>query len=240
MIRSWVDTILSMNKQRIYMLKLCKFQFLFFLFVISSALQGCTEASTTKNPQHANDMTVNPNQETDTAYLAAGCFWCIEAIFQQLDGVISVASGYTAGKLKNPTYKEVCSGTTGHAEAARIVFDPTKISFDELLEVFWKTHDPTTLNRQGADVGSQYRSGIYYTSENQNTIASKYKTELNTSGAFDKPIVTEIVPFDGVFYEAEDYHQNYYNQNGEQGYCRMVIQPKVEKFKKVFPDKLKK
>jgi peptide-methionine (S)-S-oxide reductase len=185
-------------------------------------------------------MTVNPNQETDTAYLAAGCFWCIEAIFQQLDGVISVASGYTAGTLKNPTYKEVCSGTTGHAEAARIVFDPSKISFDELLEVFWKTHDPTTLNRQGADVGSQYRSGIYYTSENQKTIASKYKTELNTSGAFDKPIVTEIVPFDGVFYVAEDYHQNYYNQNGEQGYCRMVIQPKVEKFKKVFPDKLKK
>jgi peptide-methionine (S)-S-oxide reductase len=222
------------------MLKLCKVQFLFFLFVISSALQGCTETSTIKNPQHDTYMTVNPNQETDTAYLAAGCFWCIEAIFQQLDGVISVASGYTAGTLKNPTYKEVCSGTTGHAEAARIVFDPSKISFDELLEVFWKTHDPTTLNRQGADVGSQYRSGIYYTSENQNEVASKYKTELNSSGAFDKPIVTEIVPFDGVFYEAEDYHQNYYNQNGEQGYCRMVIQPKVEKFKKVFPDKLKK
>ena len=185
-------------------------------------------------------MTINLNQETDTAYLAAGCFWCIEAIFQQLDGVLSVKSGYTAGTLKNPTYKEVCSGTTGHAEAARIVFDPKKISFDELLKVFWKTHDPTSLNRQGADVGSQYRSGIYFTSENQNTIASKYKTELNTSGAFDKPIVTEIVPFDGVFYEAEDYHQNYYNQNGDQGYCRMVIQPKVEKFKKVFPDKLKK
>jgi peptide-methionine (S)-S-oxide reductase len=222
------------------MLKLCKVQFLFFLFVISSALQGCTETSTIKNPQHDTYMTVNPNQKTDTAYLAAGCFWCIEAIFQQLDGVISVKSGYTAGSLKNPTYKEVCSGTTGHAEAARIVFDPSKISFDELLEVFWKTHDPTTLNRQGADVGSQYRSGIYYTSENQNAIASKYKTELNTSGAFDKPIVTEIVPFDGLFYEAEEYHQNYYNQNGEQGYCRMVIQPKVEKFKKVFPDKLKK
>ena len=229
-----------MNNQQLSMLNHFKFQFLFFLFAISSALQGCSETPTNKNPQLANDMTVNPNQETDTAYLAAGCFWCIEAIFQQLDGVISVASGYTAGTLKNPTYKEVCSGSTGHAEAARIVFDPTKISFDELLEVFWKTHDPTTLNRQGADVGSQYRSGIYYTSENQNIIASKYKTELNTSGAFDKPIVTEIIPFDGVFYEAEDYHQNYYNQNGEQGYCRMVIQPKVEKFKKVFPDKLKK
>ena len=222
------------------MLTLCKFQFLFFLFALSSALQGCFETTTKKSTQHPKDMTINPNQETDTAYLAAGCFWCIEAIFQQLDGVISVTSGYTAGSLKNPTYKEVCSGTTGHAEAARIVFDPTKISFDELLEVFWKTHDPTTLNRQGADVGSQYRSGIYYTSENQNAIASKYKTELNSSGAYDKPIVTEIVPFDGIFYDAEDYHQNYYNQNGEQGYCRMVIQPKVEKFKKVFPDKLKK
>ena len=212
----------------------------FVFFGITSTLFGCGQSHTSTPSTNSYDMTLNPNQETDTAYLAAGCFWCIEAIFQQLDGVISVKSGYTAGTLKNPTYKEVCSGTTGHAEAARIVFDPSKISFDELLEVFWKTHDPTTLNRQGADVGSQYRSGIYYTSENQNTIASKYKTELNASGAYDKPIVTEIIPFDGVFYEAEDYHQNYYNQNGEQGYCRMVIQPKVEKFKKVFPDKLKK
>ena len=216
-----------------------KLRFLFLFFVIYP-LFGCNQIQTYSPSTNSNDMTVNPNQETDTAYLAAGCFWCIEAIFQQLDGVISVKSGYTAGTLKNPTYKEVCSGTTGHAEAARIVFDPSKISFDELLEVFWKTHDPTTLNRQGADVGSQYRSGIYYTSENQNAVASKYKTELNTSGAFDKPIVTEIVPFDGIFYDAEDYHQNYYNQNGEQGYCRMVIQPKVEKFKKVFPNKLKK
>jgi peptide-methionine (S)-S-oxide reductase len=214
--------------------------FLLVLFGITSSIFGCNKTEKSKSINKSNNMTVNPNQETDTAYLAAGCFWCIEAIFQQLDGVISVTSGYTAGSLKNPTYKEVCSGTTGHAEAARIVFDPSKISFDELLEVFWKTHDPTTLNRQGADVGSQYRSGIYYTSENQNVIASKYKTELNVSGAYDKPIVTEIIPFDGVFYEAEDYHQNYYNQNGEQGYCRMVIQPKVEKFKKVFPDKLKK
>jgi peptide-methionine (S)-S-oxide reductase len=216
-----------------------KLGFLFLFFVISPLL-GCNQIQNSSQSSNSNDMTINPNQETDTTYLAAGCFWCIEAIFQQLDGVISVTSGYTAGNLKNPTYKEVCSGTTGHAEAARIVFDPKEISFDELLEVFWKTHDPTTLNRQGADVGSQYRSGIYYISENQNIIASKYKTELNTSGAFDKPIVTEIIPFDGVFYEAEDYHQNYYNQNGDQGYCRMVIQPKMEKFKKVFPDKLKK
>ena len=131
-----------------------KLGFLFVFFVIISPLLGCNQIQNSSPSSNSNDMTVNPNQETDTAYLAAGCFWCIEAIFQQLDGVISVKSGYTAGTLKNPTYKEVCSGTTGHAEAARIVFDPSKISFDELLEVFWKTHDPTTLNRQGADVGS--------------------------------------------------------------------------------------
>jgi peptide-methionine (S)-S-oxide reductase len=187
-----------------------------------------------------NDMEIKSGQITDTAYLAAGCFWCIEAIFQQLNGVISVTSGYTGGTVKNPSYKEVCTGSTGHAEAARIVYDPSVLSFDELLEVFWKTHDPTTLNRQGADVGTQYRSGIYYISDKQKETAEKYKSELDAAGAFDAPIVTEILPFDEKFYVAEDYHQNYYNQNGEQGYCRMVIQPKVEKFRKVFGDKLKK
>jgi len=179
-------------------------------------------------------------QNTDTAYLAAGCFWCIEAIFQQLDGVVSVASGYTGGAVKNPSYKEVCTGTTGHAEAARIIYNPEVITFDELLEVFWKTHDPTTLNRQGADIGTQYRSGIYFTSEQQKEKSLYYKQKLEEEKAFDKPIVTEILPFDGVFYIAEDYHQNYYNQNGDQGYCTMVIRPKVEKFQKVFKDKLKK
>lgn len=188
----------------------------------------------------ANDLDVQPNQTTDTAYLAAGCFWCIEAIFQQLDGVISVKSGYTDGHVKNPSYKEVCTGLTGHAEAAEIVYDPSVITFDELLEVFWKTHDPTTLNRQGADVGTQYRSGIYYISEVQKNTAEKYKAELDAAGAFDLPIVTEIKPFDGKFYVAEDYHQNYYNENGNQGYCRMVIRPKIEKFQKVFGDKIKK
>ncbi len=219
-----------------------KIQVLGLLFGISTGLQACT-SSNSSNDSHTlstPDMNAQPDQKTDTAYLAAGCFWCIEAIFQQLDGVLSVTSGYTAGKVKNPTYKEVCTGLTGHAEAARIVYDPSKITFDELLEVFWKTHDPTTLNRQGADAGTQYRSGIYFTSAEQNEKATKYKAELDASGAFDKPIVTEILPFDGAFYVAEDYHQNYYNQNGEQGYCRMVIQPKVEKFRKVFPDKLKK
>lgn len=210
------------------------------LLGISSGLQACSSETNSTTATQFPDMTAQPEQKTDTAYLAAGCFWCIEAIFQQLDGVISVSSGYTAGHVKNPSYKEVCTGLTGHAEAARIIYDPAKLSFDELLEVFWKTHDPTTLNRQGADVGTQYRSGIYYINDEQKATAEKYKKELDASGAFEKPIVTEIVPFDGAFYVAEDYHQNYYNQNGEQGYCRMVIQPKVEKFKKVFPDKLKK
>lgn len=209
-----------------------------FMFVLVFAVQSCSSAE--QSNYLANDMEIQAGQKTDTAYLAAGCFWCVEAIFQQLDGVISVISGYTAGLVKNPTYKEVCTGLTGHAEAARIIYDPEVITFDELLEVFWKTHDPTTLNRQGADRGTQYRSGIYYISDTQREKAEQYKQDLNISGAFDDQIVTEILPFDGIFYVAEDYHQNYFNQNGDQGYCRMVIQPKVEKFRKVFEDKLKK
>jgi len=177
---------------------------------------------------------------TDTATFANGCFWCTEAIFEQLDGVISATSGYTDGNVKNPTYKQVCTGETGHAECLQIVYDPQKISFDELLEVFWETHDPTTLNRQGNDVGTQYRSGIYYHNEEQKQKAEKYKAELDKSGAFDKPIVTEIKPF-SVFYPAEDYHQQYFENNeGSNPYCTVVIRPKVDKFRKVFKDKLKK
>ena len=177
---------------------------------------------------------------TATATLANGCFWCTEAIFEQLDGVISATSGYTDGQVKNPTYKQVCTGETGHAEALQIVYDPAKISFDELLEVFWETHDPTTLNRQGGDVGTQYRSGIYYHNEEQKQKAEKYKAELDKSGAFNKPIVTEIKPF-SEFYAAENYHQQYYENNGNNNpYCSMVIRPKVDKFRKVFKDKLKK
>jgi len=178
--------------------------------------------------------------ETDTATLANGCFWCTEAIFQELDGVISATSGYTGGQVKNPGYKAVCTGETGHAEALQIVYDPKKISFDELLEVFWETHDPTTLNRQGADVGTQYRSGVFYHNEEQKLKAQKYKEELNQSGAFDKPIVTEITAF-SVFYPAENYHQEYFENNeGSNPYCQMVIRPKVDKFRKVFKNKLKK
>jgi peptide-methionine (S)-S-oxide reductase len=178
------------------------------------------------------------NYNTDTATLANGCFWCTEAIFQQLKGVLKVTSGYSGGHVVNPTYKEVTTGTTGHAECIQIVYDPTLISFDELLEVFWQTHDPTTLNRQGNDVGPQYRSAVFYHNKEQKEKAEKYKEELNKSGAFDKPIVTEIAPFTS-FYTAENYHQDYYNNNGSQPYCYYVIKPKLEKFQKVFKNKLK-
>lgn len=176
---------------------------------------------------------------TDTITLGAGCFWCVEAVFQELEGVISVTSGYMGGHVKDPSYKEVCTGTTGHAEVARIVYDPGRITVDELLEVFWQTHDPTTLDRQGADVGTQYRSAIFCHTDEQLRIATEYKKKLDASGAFRAPIVTEIVRAD-VFYPAEDYHQNYYALNGEQGYCRMVIRPKLDKFRKVFAGKLKR
>lgn len=176
---------------------------------------------------------------TDTATFGTGCFWCTEAIFQQVEGVIKVTSGYSGGFVENPNYKEVCTGTTGHAECLNIVYDPSKISFDELLEIFWQVHDPTTLNRQGADVGTQYRSVIFYHNDEQKKKAEHYKIELDKSGAWDKPIVTTLEAFT-KFYPAEDYHQNYYNENTGQGYCQFVIRPKVEKFQKVFKDKLKK
>ena len=173
-----------------------------------------------------------------TVTLGAGCFWCVEAVFLELKGVRSVTSGYMGGHVKNPSYREVCNGTTGHAEVAQIVFDPKEISFDAILEVFWKTHDPTTLNRQGADVGTQYRSAIFYHTEEQKAIAEHYKKKLDESGAFRAPIVTEITPA-STFYKAEDYHQNYFAENQDAGYCRMVIQPKLEKFRTVFADRLK-
>lgn len=181
---------------------------------------------------------LSSSAQRETATFGNGCFWCTEAIFKSLKGVETVESGYSGGKIKNPTYREVCSGLTGHAEVIQITFDPSVISYDELLEVFWQTHDPTTLNRQGADVGTQYRSAIFYHSPEQKEAAEKYKAELNKQKVFDKPIVTEITPFD-KFYKAEDYHQDYYANNPNQGYCKIVIVPKLEKFKKVFKDKLK-
>ncbi|PLK46421.1 peptide-methionine (S)-S-oxide reductase [Emticicia sp. TH156] len=173
------------------------------------------------------------------ATFGAGCFWCVEAVFQRLEGVIKVESGYMGGTTKNPTYKEVCTGTTGHVEVTRITYDPKKISYEELLEVFWKTHDPTTLNRQGNDIGTQYRSVVFYHDNTQKALAEKYKTELNAAGIFNAPIVTAIEP-EKDFYIAEDYHQNYFNENGSQPYCQLVVRPKVEKFEKVFKDKLAK
>jgi peptide-methionine (S)-S-oxide reductase len=175
----------------------------------------------------------------DTATFGTGCFWCTEAIFQQLEGVQQVTSGYSGGFTENPSYKEVCSGTTGHAECLRVIYNPAVISYDELLEVFWQTHDPTTLNRQGADVGTQYRSVVFYHNDKQKMLAEKYKAALDKSGAWEKPIVTTLEPMK-KFYSAEDYHQNYYNDNQGQGYCQFVIRPKVEKFEKVFKSKLKK
>ncbi len=174
----------------------------------------------------------------EIATFGTGCFWCTEAVFQELKGVLQVYSGYTGGTVADPTYEEVCSGTTGHAECLQIYFDPSVISFDELLEVFWESHDPTTLNRQGNDIGTQYRSAIFYHDEEQRKKAEHYKAELDKSKAYDNPIVTEITPF-SVFYPAEDYHQNYYNNHGSQPYCYLVIRPKVEKFEKAFKDKLK-
>lgn len=172
------------------------------------------------------------------ATFGAGCFWCVEAVFQQMEGVQFVESGYTGGHVSNPTYKAVCEGTTGHAEVAQISFDPGIVSYEELLEVFWRTHDPTTLNRQGNDVGTQYRSSIFYHDETQKQIAEASKAAAQESGLWDDPIVTEISSL-GEYYPAEDYHQNYYNLNSNQPYCVFVISPKVAKFRKLFKDKLK-
>jgi peptide-methionine (S)-S-oxide reductase len=210
------------------------------VFMSMMALTSCTEH---KNPNRFmnSDLTSmqNSTYKTDTATFGTGCFWCTEAIFEQLDGVLKVSSGYSGGHVNNPTYREVCDGTTGHAEVVQIVYDPAKVSFDELLEVFWQTHDPTTLNRQGNDVGTQYRSAIFYHNDEQKQKAEKYKAELNASGAFNKPIVTEITPF-SKFYIAENYHQDYYSNNGSQPYCYYVIKPKMDKFQKVFKDKIKR
>ena len=175
---------------------------------------------------------------TEKATFGAGCFWCTEAVFQQLKGVESVTSGYTGGHTANPTYKEVCSGTTGHAEVTQITFDPSLVSYETLLEVFWKSHDPTTLNRQGNDVGTMYRSAVFFHDEHQEEKARFYKQKLDESGAFDDPIVTEISPM-GTFYEAEYYHQNYYNDNSLAPYCQFIIRPKVEKVREAFAERLK-
>lgn len=198
---------------------------------------SCAQKSDAKEKSKNTKSQIKPGMETAT--FGSGCFWCTEAIFLNVNGVEKVESGYSGGKVKNPTYREVCSGLTGHAEVIQLTYDPKVVSYDELLEIFWKTHDPTTLNRQGADEGTQYRSVVFYHNENQRKLAEEYKKKLTNVKAFDAPIVTEITPFT-EFYKAEDYHQNYYNLNGSAPYCSFVIQPKLEKFKKVFKEKLKK
>jgi peptide-methionine (S)-S-oxide reductase len=177
------------------------------------------------------------NEDFQVATFGAGCFWCVEAVFQNLKGVHRVVSGYAGGHVEHPSYDEVCNGTTGHAEVVQVTFDPNVISYQDLLEVFWRTHDPTTLNRQGGDIGTQYRSAIFYHDEEQQRLAEQSKAETNASELWPDPIVTEIVPFT-AFYEAESYHHNFYRQNPNQPYCRAVIDPKIRKLRKEFGDKL--
>lgn len=207
-----------------------------FSLLVSVALLACSQPNAQTNytnPEIQDQM----NENYKMATLGAGCFWCVEAIFQELKGVINVVPGYAGGATKTTTYKEVCGGNTGHAEVAQITYDPNKITFDELLEVFWSVHDPTTLNRQGNDVGTQYRSVIFYHDDEQKNLAEKYKRELEASGSWDNPIVTEISALNN-YSQAENYHNDYYSLNSEESYCRFVIQPKLEKFRKVFKDKL--
>ena len=210
----------------------------FFLsLIIITTIIGCSAKTQTSK---LIAPLIIMNEKVDTATFGTGCFWCTEAIFEQLDGVMKVTSGYSNGHVKNPTYKEVCGGETGHAECVQVVYEPAKISYDELLEVFFQVHDPTSLNRQGADEGTQYRSAIFYHNEEQKQKAEYYKSELNKNGAYNKTIVTEIAAAE-IFYPAENYHQEYYELNKNSNpYCSIVIRPKLDKFKKVFADKLKK
>jgi len=209
------------------------------IFLTSIIVVACKEIKSINKESEMTEMSSAQNMNLEKATFGGGCFWCTEAIYERIDGVSNVVSGYAGGHKNNPTYKEVCDGTTGHSEVIQISYDPDKISYDELLEIFFKTHDPTTLNRQGADVGTQYRSAIFYHNDEQKKRAEYYKNELDKSGAWDNPIVTEISPLTD-FYPAEDYHQDYYENNPNQGYCTYVIGPKVEKFEKVFKDKMKK
>jgi len=211
-----------------------KFTLVFVLAL--TVLVSCAQKQSKKNMESSSKEHVG---KTQVAYFGEGCFWCTEAFFQRLEGVISVKSGYGGGHVVNPTYEQVCDKNTGHAEITKIEYDSTIISYDELLEVFWKTHDPTTYGRQGNDVGPQYRSVIFYLTEEEKAKAINYKEALDKSGAFKDPIVTAIEPFNN-YYAAENYHQNYYNDNPNQGYCSFVIRPKVEKFEKIFKHKLKK
>jgi methionine-S-sulfoxide reductase len=204
---------------------------------------GCNQAQNHSTEMKSNSIKKikksSMNKNLEIATFGGGCYWCIEAIFQRLKGVEKVESGFSGGQVKNPTYKEVCTGMTGHAEVIQITFDSSEISFEDILKVFFTMHDPTTLNRQGNDAGTQYRSAVFYHNDRQRDATKEIITALNATHAYPDPIVTEVTKFD-IFYKAEDYHQNYYNENSGEGYCRYVIQPKIEKFEKVFKDRLKK
>jgi len=207
-----------------------------FTGIIIATFAACAKPQ--QIPSATMDKQADKSTSADTAVFGGGCFWCVEAVYAEVKGVLSATSGYSGGNLENPSYKQVCSGTTGHAEVCRIIYDPSLVSFNKLLEIFWTVHDPTTLNRQGNDVGTQYRSVIFYTSIRQRELALIYKAKLNKENTFGKPVLTEISPF-SQFYKAEDYHQDYYENNKNAPYCTFVVAPKVEKFRKVFPDYLK-
>jgi peptide-methionine (S)-S-oxide reductase len=204
------------------------------------AMSGAEESRSEVRSRTSPDVSEKEIEEKglQKATFGGGCFWCTEAVFKALKGVHSVESGYSGGHVENPTYKDVCTGTTGHAEVVQVVYDPKAIPYEELLEVFWRTHDPTTRDRQGNDVGPQYRSVVFYHDEQQQKVADVYKKKLNDAKAFGAPIVTEISPLEN-YYPAEDYHQDYFELNGREPYCQFVIAPKMEKFKKVFAEKLK-
>jgi peptide-methionine (S)-S-oxide reductase len=209
--------------------------------LLFAALASVSCADAQNKPPSMNPIKPTPmesQQQREVAILAGGCFWCVEAVYELVEGVISVESGYIGGTVVNPTYKEVCEGTTGHAEACRVTFDPSVLSFADVLQVFFAAHDPTTLNRQGNDVGTQYRSAIFTLNAEQEETSRAYVKQLAASQTWADPIVTEITPA-GTFYKAEDYHQNYYERNGAQPYCAFVVRPKVEKFRKQFKDRLR-
>ncbi len=220
----------------------------FTLTTMLTLMSGCEKSLTQEDrpvaiaeepaPSQDNSVAKEAEEGLEIATLGSGCFWCTEAVFRELKGVKAAVSGYSGGEVPNPTYKAVSAGTTGHAEVIQVTYDPKEISFTDILKAFWETHDPTTLNRQGADVGTQYRSAVFYHNEQQKEEASAYKKQLDESGKFKSPIVTEITAFK-EFYPAEDYHQDYFNLNPNQQYCQYVIRPKLAKFRSKFADKLK-
>ena len=212
---------------------------LLIILALALSLQSCGQEDKSSQKKSSNQNQTMNNANLDTITLAGGCYWCIEAIYQRLEGVVSVESGFTGGAIKNPSYRDVCTGNTGHAEGVQVTYDKTRTNLDEIFKVFFTVHDPTTLNRQGNDEGTQYRSGIYYRNEEQKKAAEDVIKALTNAKIYSDPIVTEVKPFT-VFYKAEDYHQDYYNQHGSQPYCQIVIRPKVEKFEKLFKDRMKK